>query len=84
MPKNTRLSGHALRAEGKPFVWSSDSRRWMRTNAMYGSDTGDGSAMCSCGTVSQMLHSNAERKRWHAIHKQQVREQAAADTPEEG
>lgn len=84
MPKNTRLSGHTLRSEGKPFRWSSDSRRWMRTNALYGADTGDGVAMCSCGAVSQMLHSNAERKRWHVIHKDQVRAQLPADSSEEG
>lgn len=78
MPKNTRLSGHTLRSEGAPFRWSADSGRYVRINALYGPATGDGFALCSCGTVSQMLHSNAERKRWHGLHKQQIREQTAS------
>jgi len=83
MPKNTRLAGHTLKAEGKPFVWSQGSGRYVRANAVHGFDTKGGFAMCSCGEVSQTCYSNAERKRWHAIHKQQVREQGA-DAPEEG
>jgi hypothetical protein len=78
MPKNTRLAGHGLLAEGKPFHWSTEGRRFVRTDSLYGADTGDGFALCSCGLASQMLHSNAERKRWHAIHKQAIREQAAS------
>ncbi|MET9339247.1 hypothetical protein [Nonomuraea sp. NPDC003804] len=77
MPKNTRLSGHTLRSEGKPFQWSTESRRYVRTNTLYGANTGDGVALCSCGTRSPMLHSNAERKRWHALHKDDVRAQLA-------
>ena len=78
MSKNTRLAGHALRSEGKPFWWSSQDLRYVRTNALHGADTGDGFALCSCGKASQMLHSNAERKRWHVVHKRTVRGQSAS------
>lgn len=84
MPKNTRLSGHTLRSEGKPFVWSSG--RYVRANIALGRDIPEGRALCSCGNASQKLNSDAERKRWHAIHKQQIREQAASlvsDAPKE-
>lgn len=86
MPNTNRLAGHGLRSEGKPFQWSSESRRWVRTNALYGADTGEGMALCSCGTASPMLLSNAERKRWHAAHKQEIRERAASpdSSSEEG
>lgn len=76
MPKNTRLPGHMLRAEGKPFLWSSDIRRWIRANAIRGADSKEGVALCSCGTASQELCSDAERKRWHRdVHKPQMRQE---------
>lgn len=83
MPKNTRLVGHTLRSEGKPYWWSFESQRHVRTNVLYGHDNGHGLALCSCGTVSQMLHSNAERKRWHAIHKQVLGMSASPDSATE-
>jgi hypothetical protein len=76
MPKNTRLSGHTLRAEGKPFAWSGG--RYVRTNIALGRDIPEGRGLCSCGEASQKVKSDAERKRWHAIHKQAIREQAAS------
>lgn len=79
MPTNTRLPGHTLRSEGKPYVWSSG--RYMRANIALGRDVPEGRALCSCGTASQKLSSDAERKRWHATHKQQIR---AADSSKEG
>jgi hypothetical protein len=78
MPKNARLSGHTLRAEGKPFVRSQDSSWHVRANALHGFDTKGGFALCSCGEVSQLLYSDAERKRWHGVHKQTIREEAAS------
>lgn len=72
MPKNTRLSGHTLRAEGKPYGWAVNGGRYVRIEGSQGV------ALCSCGTHSQKLHSDAERKRWHAIHKNQVRAQLAS------
>jgi CDGSH-type Zn-finger protein len=81
MQKNTRLSGHTLRAEGKPFVWNSG--RYVRSNIVHGREVPEGRALCSCGTASQKLNSDAERKRWHRdVHKRQIREQAASQTEE--
>lgn len=75
MPKNTRLPGHGLQDEGKPFTWNPQRENWYRA---YG--TSEGVAVCSCGEVSQTLHSDAERKRWMNAHKDGVR---AASQPEE-
>jgi hypothetical protein len=82
MPKNTRLPGHTLKAEGKPFVWSQYSRRYVRALVVYSREVKEGCGMCSCDEVSQTLHSDAERKRWHAIHKQRIRELADAQIKE--
>ncbi|MEV0584070.1 hypothetical protein [Nonomuraea sp. NPDC050310] len=82
MAKSTRLSGHALRSEGKPFSWSSNDQQYVRTNALYGHETGEGYALCSCGEASPWCRSNAERKRWHAIHKRRIQERAASQEEE--
>lgn len=77
MPKSTRIPGHGLLSEGKPYWWDSQKSSWERA---YG--TKDGVALCSCGRFSQTLHNDAERKRWMNIHKRQVREQATNQTKE--
>lgn len=59
--KDTRLSGHGLLYEGR-------TRGWYRSETM-----GPGPAICSCGAESPPLPTTAERKRWHAQHKDAVR-----------
>lgn len=64
---NVRVSGHTLRFEGRAYTdegkvidpWSSDAP-WR------------GRGMCSCGTMSDVLNTRAERKRWHREHKAEV------------
>jgi hypothetical protein len=70
---SARLPGHGLFREGKPFRVVGDATgEWLD---IAGGHTGR--ARCSCGERSPILESDAERKRWHREHKQQVREQGA-------
>jgi hypothetical protein len=63
---STRLAGHYLYAEGKPFY--ADGRRI----TTYGAQVGHG--MCSCGSVSDaVFDTDAARKRWHRDHKDKIR-----------
>lgn len=63
-PGGTRLAGHSLWREGRP----------------YDSATGHGTgpARCSCGAESEFLTSNYQRKKWHAAHKAAVANGGAA------
>lgn len=72
MPANTRLSGHTLWSEGWPVeVADNNDRGWRELR--HRSDVGR--ALCSCGEMSEVLLSAAERQRWHReIHKPAVRE----------
>ena len=54
----TQIPGHGLRAEGKP-------------GGLY-SGTRTGPGVCSCGATSEVLESDAARKRWHVQHKADV------------
>jgi hypothetical protein len=67
----TLVRGHTLRGEGAAFArpregWSSGDRR------LYVGTGGPGVALCSCGASSDWLQSGAERRRWHAAHKQEM------------
>jgi hypothetical protein len=62
----TRLAGHALQHEGKPFEDGGEVN-WSRT---YGAA---GRGVCECGEASTVLASDADRKRWHKGHKDEVR-----------
>jgi hypothetical protein len=65
---STRLTGHALQHEGKPYG-AGHLVKWRR---VYGSSTGV--ALCECGQTSPVLESDAARKRWHRdVHKPAVR-----------
>jgi hypothetical protein len=65
---STRLTGHALQHEGKPFA-PGETSPWLR---VYGSSTGV--ALCECGQTSPVLESDGARKRWHRdVHKPAVR-----------
>lgn len=80
MDTSTRLPGHGLFAEGKPYrrVTGDPSGDY---NAIAPGHVGRG--LCSCGAESPDLESDAERKRWHRdVHKPAVR--AATSVPEAG
>lgn len=62
----TQIPGHGLQAEGKPFEWEARADRWRRA------DGREGHALCSCGEASESLDTDAARKRWHVVHKEQV------------
>jgi hypothetical protein len=67
----TRLAGHALLSEGKPYIRSShpEPGQWVRP---YGHQQ-DGFALCECGWTSTDLLSDGQRKRAHRVHKEHVR-----------
>lgn len=71
MPKNTRLSGHTLSSEGKPFAWTRNGGRYIRAEGSQGV------GLCSCGAHSKTLDSDNARKRWHVDHKDDIRAQLA-------
>lgn len=62
--RSNRLVGHTLPNEGR----ISDGAYWLAR----------GPAVCSCGATSDVLPSDNARKAWHALHKDEVRNQAAA------
>jgi len=70
---STRLPGHGLEREGKPFQWSDRDGQYVRP---WGHPR-TGVAKCSCGAVSPVLGSDGARKRWHRdVHKPEMRAQA--------
>lgn len=73
MPSN-RLSGHTLRSEGKPFVWTANGGRYVRADG----HKKEGVGLCSCGAHSQNLDSDGARKRWHRCHKDEIRAKTVA------
>ena len=64
--RNTRVAGHGLKAEGKPFTWSDRDGRYVR---VYPAHAREGRGRCECGEVSPVLESHGARQRWHAAHK---------------
>lgn len=73
---SSRLAGHGLRAEGKVFEDDGNGG----TRRKYGSYDNFGFGLCSCGSRSSALYSDAARKRWHREHKEQVRNEPAKET----
>ena len=76
--KNTRLSGHGLRKEGKPYVLGL-CRLCMTESSLIWSDeyggrtrSGEGHGLCSCGVMSPHMESDNQRRRWHKDHKRAV------------
>lgn len=69
MDTSTRLKGHGLQSEGKPF--EDDGRGGTRRTELYGGPVGFG--LCSCSARSDVLGSNYERQVWHRGHKAEVR-----------
>jgi hypothetical protein len=72
---NSRLPGHGLLAEGKPF--EDDGRGGIRRADVYGEP--DGFGACSCGDRSGVLGLDADRKRWHKAHKDAIRSSLTGD-----
>ncbi len=66
--RRTSLRGHALQSEGKPYA-PGETSPWLR---VYGSSTGV--ALCECDETSPVLSSNGARQRWHAAHKEEIRD----------
>lgn len=66
----SRLRGHALQHEGKPFV-SGAGGGWERIYTAPEEAVGVG--LCECGQTSPELGTDAARKRWHVEHKDEVR-----------
>ena len=82
MDTSTRLPGHGLLSEGKPYVWrqgdEEDAPSWHRARWEL---RGVGAGLCSCGTASPKLESDGARKRWHKdVHKPAVRAQIEASS----
>jgi hypothetical protein len=73
--RNTRVPGHGLRAEGKPF--EGDGRGGTRRADVYGEP--DGFGLCSCGARSGVFGLDADRKRWHVAHKDEIKMQRQGD-----
>lgn len=80
MDTSTRLPGHGLRDEGKPF--EDDGRGNTRRADIYGEP--DGFGLCSCGARSGVLGLDADRKRWHKAHKDEIRAPSAPGGAGEG
>jgi hypothetical protein len=59
------LAGHGLIREGAPY--DDKSAR------MYDQRGGSGRGLCSCGTLSPVLGSDSQRKKWHRTHKDELR-----------
>lgn len=72
MDTSTRLSGHGLLAEGKPFRLNKETGMYER--AAFGRE---GSGLCSCGAVGPWQYRDADRRRWHRRHKEEVRAEAS-------
>ena len=65
--RRTALPGHALRSEGKPYQLGDESAPDVRAPGP------GGYALCECCTSSSWLTSDGARKRWHAAHKEAIR-----------
>lgn len=63
-----RLPGHALRSEGKAYGRNGEPEGPL---VCYRGHIGQ--ALCECGATSEVLWSDAARRRWHAAHKDELR-----------
>jgi hypothetical protein len=77
MPKNTRVAGHELQSEGAAFTPNPGGRRFNPVRVSSNTVSGVGSAWCSCGKLSPVLTSGGARKKWHADHKAEKRDEQA-------
>jgi hypothetical protein len=75
---STRLPGHGLLSEGKPYEWrrgdEEDAPSWHPARYYgVGRWASSGCGICSCGAASPPLESDGARKRWHRVHKDEIR-----------
>jgi hypothetical protein len=69
---STRLAGHGLQSEGRPYVLAGrddEAERWVRADRWER----EGAALCECGWTSAWLESNGQRQRSHREHKETIR-----------
>jgi hypothetical protein len=64
------MPGHELLYEG-----SAHNERGHQIN-FYGGVGGTGYGKCSCGKLSDILHSGNQRKVWHRAHKEELRKES--------
>lgn len=78
MDTSTRLAGHGLLSEGRPYELRQGDEEgassWHRTHWRES----EGCGVCSCGAFSGPLPTNGARKRWHRDHKDQIRGEGVA------
>lgn len=67
----TALRGHALRSEGAAYRPGDEG---VLVRVRWNSVAGDGVGACECGAASRVLGSAAARRRWHAAHKDEIRQ----------
>lgn len=70
---STRVSGHTLASEGRPYIsaWDRRNQKPLPTYEHAHQDT-DGYGLCSCGATSAWLSSTSQRRQWHRAHKTAV------------
>ena len=74
--RRTALRGHALRGEGQAYK-RRDEGNWLK---VWGGWRGVG--LCECGATSSIVDTNNARKRWHVVHKAEVRAQTEGSSDE--
>lgn len=73
--RNTRVAGHGLRKEGRPYCLELCGECRRKGDGTWGDEHGDrslnaeGHGLCSCGVPSPHLVSDSQRRKWHADHK---------------
>ena len=68
--RSTRLAGHALPDEGRVYD-------------AHGYKVDEAATACSCGESSPVLPNTAQRRKWHASHKESVAGGAQPSDPTE-
>lgn len=69
MSRQLRVKGHELRSEGQAYNITTN---WQGKTGIRYTGAFTGMALCACGSTSELLPSDAARKRWHREHKQAV------------
>jgi hypothetical protein len=70
--RRTALRGHALRGEGAAYI-PGEEEPWLRCRGHIGR------GLCECGAFSDVEWTHADRKRWHARHKDEIRTEEKTD-----
>jgi hypothetical protein len=67
--RDNRLAGHSLPCEGRVQLGGH----------IIGDGSGEGRAVCECGTESELLPSTRARQQWHRAHKNDIRSEIGLD-----